>query len=143
MFKKILVPVDIDYPEIAAAVYQEAARLAEHNGAEIKLLSVMPGFGMPIVASFINDKLKNEILNSKNQAMQDFIQSHCHKDTSYKVVTGKHWHEILLVAQDWQADLIVVYHNYEHDLNEVFSNSCSKKVAEHAHCSVLWLRNIN
>ena len=142
MFKKILVPLDIDYPEIAAIVYQNAAKLAEQNDAELKLVNVMPGFGMPIVSSFISEELKTEILNGKKQAMEDFIQKYCKKSVDYVVLTGKNWEEILHLAEHWPADLIVVYHNYQHDLNEVFSGSCSKRVAEHANCSVLWLRNI-
>ena len=54
MFKKILVPVDIDYPNAARAVYQKATKIAGFMDAEIKLISVMPGFGMPIVASYLS-----------------------------------------------------------------------------------------
>ena len=57
MFKKILVPVDIDYPKTAALVYQKAAELGAPTGAEIRLISVMPGYSMPIVASFVSEEL--------------------------------------------------------------------------------------
>jgi hypothetical protein len=45
MFKKILVPIEVDYPDAAKAVYQKADALAKQSGAEIQLVSVMPGFG--------------------------------------------------------------------------------------------------
>lgn len=48
MFKKILVPIDVDRPIAAKAVYDGAAAIAKPFGAEIRLISVMPGFGMPI-----------------------------------------------------------------------------------------------
>lgn len=143
MFKKILVPLDIDYPEVAAVLYQKAAELAQQENAQLKLLSVMPGFGMPIVSAYINDELKEEILQSKKKALQDFIQKYSQRPVAYAVAVGKNWEVILHEADHWDADLIVVYHNYQHDLNEVFSGSCSKKVAEHAQCSVLWLRNLD
>ena len=60
MFKKILVPIEVDYPDAARAVYQKAAVLAKQSGAEIQLVSVMPGFGMPIVASYISDEVRQE-----------------------------------------------------------------------------------
>ena len=60
MFNKILVPIDVDYPKTAAAVYQKAAALAKMSEAEIKLVSVMPGFGMPIVASYITEEVRKE-----------------------------------------------------------------------------------
>ena len=60
MFKKILVPIEVDYPDTAKAVYQKAAALAKQSGAQIRLVSVMPGFGMPIVASYISDEVRQE-----------------------------------------------------------------------------------
>ncbi|MEE8541540.1 MAG: universal stress protein, partial [Desulfobacterales bacterium] len=58
------------------------------------------------------------------------------------VRTGKNWEEIIKAADKWEADLIVVYHNRRHEINEVFSRSCSQRVADHANCSVLRLRNV-
>jgi len=58
MFNKILVPIDVDYPKTAAAVFKNAAAIAKLSNAEIRLVSVMPGFGMPIVASYISDEVK-------------------------------------------------------------------------------------
>jgi hypothetical protein len=61
MFKKILVPVDVDYPETAAAVYNKAAALAKiSSAAKVKLVGVMPGFGMPIVAAYITEELRRK-----------------------------------------------------------------------------------
>ena len=61
---------------------------------------------------------------------------------SSSIATGKNWEEIIKAADKWEADLIVVYHNRRSEINEVFSGSCSQRVAEHANCSVLRLRKI-
>lgn len=142
MFKKLLLPLDIDYPKTAAAVYRNASELAQCNGAEIKLLGVMPGFSMPIVASFISEEIKKETIQRYKDSFADFIQANCDADTPFSIRTGKNWEEIIKAADKWEADLIVVYHNHRRDINEVFSGSCSARVMEHAHCSVLRLRNI-
>jgi len=142
MFKRILLPIDVDYPEAAGAVYRKAAELAEQGGAEMHLLGVLPGFGMPIVASYITDEIRQETYQRMQEALEGFIDNYCHKPLPYSIAVGKHWEEIVKLAGTWRADLIVVYHNKEKELNEVFSDSCSKKVAEHAPCSVLWLRNV-
>ena len=142
MFKKILVPVDIDYTNAAKAVYQQAAKIAELSGAEIRLVSVMPGFGMPIVASYISDELRQETTNRFKESLQKFIQENCDESVSYTIRTGKNWEEIVAAADEWGADLIVVYHNRRRDINEVFSMSCSQRVSDNANCSVLRLRNI-
>ena len=142
MFKKILVPVDIDYPKTAKAVYQKAAALARMSGAEIQLISVMPGFGMPIVASYIPDDVRRETETRFNESIKLFIENNCREPVSYKVKTGKNWKEIIKAASKWGADLIVVYHNKGREINEVFSKSCSQRVADNADCSVLRLRNV-
>ncbi len=142
MFKKILVPVEVDYPETAAAVYQRAVEIAKPSGAEIRLVGVMPGFGMPLVASYISDDIRKEVTNRFKESLEKFIKDHCAEPVSYTIRTGKNWAEIIKVADKWEADLIVVFHNRGHEINEVFSRSCSQRVADGANCSVLRLRNI-
>ncbi len=142
MFHKILLPVDIDYPETAAAVYRKAAEIAKASGAEIRLVSVMPGFGMPIVASYISSDMRKEIIDRLKASLQSFIGSHCNESVSSEVRTGKNWEEIIKSANKWEADLIVVYHDHRRDINEVHSGSCTRRVSENADCSVLWLRGI-
>ena len=142
MFKKILVPVDVDYPETAAAVYQKANLLARQSGAEIRLVSVMPGFGMPIVAAYIPEHVRREATERFNASVEQFIKDNCDETVSYAIRTGRNWEEIIKDADAWGADLIVVYHNHQHDLNEVFSGSCSQRVTDNASCSVLRLRNV-
>lgn len=142
MFKKILVPVDVDYPKTAAAVYQKAKLLSKQSGAEIRLVSVMPGFGMPIVASYIPEDVRQEASDRFKATVEQFIKDNCDADVSYKIRTGKNWEEIIKAADNWAADLIVVYHNHRRDINEVFSGSCSQRVADNANCSVLRLRKV-
>ena len=136
MFKKILVPLDIDYEDTAALVYRKAAAYAALSGAEIKLVSVMPGFSMPIVASYFSDDMRKETADRFTAAVAEFVKTHCNESVSYTVSVGKNWEEII------KADLIVVYHNRHREINEVFSQSCSQRVSDHAKCSVLRLRNI-
>lgn len=142
MFKKILVPIDVDYPKTAAAVVKKAATLAKMSDAEIRLVSVMPGFGMPIVASYVTDEMRQKTVEKFKEALQEFIDKNCTEPVSFTLRTGKNWEEIIKAADRWEADLIVVYHNHRRDLNEAFSGSCSRRVAENANCSVLRLRQI-
>lgn len=142
MFKKILVPIDVDYPKTAAAVYEKAATLAKQSNAEIKLVSVMPGFGMPIVASYIPEETRKEAAQNFKESFEKFIADHCGESVAYTIRTGKNWEQIIMAAEKWGADLIVVYHNHRREINEAFSGSCSRRVTDHANCSVLRLRQI-
>ena len=142
MFKKLLVPVELDYPKTAALVYQRAANHAKLSGAEIRLVTVMPGFSMPIVASVVPDNVLKNAKDHVKALMEAFIKENCSDEVTYAIRTGKNWEEIIKEAERWEADLIIVYHNHRREINEVFSRSCSQRVADHAKCSVLRLRNI-
>ncbi len=142
MFKKILVPIDVDYPKTAVALYQKAAAIAGLSNAEIRVVSVMPGFGMPIVASYISDEMREQAKNRFQETLEKFIKENCDKAVTFRIRTGKNWKEIINAADNWEADLIIVYHNHRRDINEVFSGSCSQRVSDNANCSVLRLRNV-
>jgi len=142
MFSKILVPLDVDYSKTAAAVYRKAAELARCCGAEIRLVTVVPGFGMPIVAAHISEQIRKETRQRVAAAMEQFVEENCDKSVSHEIRTGKNWEEVIEAANDWGADLIVVYHNRRSSINEVFSGSCAERVADNADCSVLRLRGV-
>ncbi|EMS80636.1 universal stress protein [Desulfotignum phosphitoxidans] len=143
MFNKILVPVDIDYPKASKAVYDNAAELASLSGAQIRIVSVMPGFTMPIVASFVTEEIKKQAQAHFQKALDDFVAANCKgANVSYKVLVGKHYEEILKMADKWGSDLIVVYHNRNRTVNEAFSSTCAQRVVKEANCSVLRLRNL-
>ncbi len=142
MFKKILVPIDVDYPKTSKAVYENAADIARLSGAEIYLVSVMPGFSMPIVASFVTTEIKNEAKKEFSKALKEFMEKNCSGNVSTKVLVGKNHEVILEIADKWGADLIVVYHNHRRKFNEAFSQNCAQKIVKNANCSVLRLRNV-
>ncbi len=142
MFKRILVPIDVDRPIAAKAVYDGAAAIAKPFGAEIKLIAVMPGFGMPIVGSFISDRVRKEAVEHFREELKSFIKENCDESVTFHIRSGKHYDEVVKLAAKWEADLIVVYHNRYREINEVFSHTCAKHVYRDAPCSVLRLRNI-
>lgn len=142
MFKRILVPIDVEYPRTSKAVYDNAAEIASFSNAEIRLVSVMPGFSMPIVASFVTDEMKEEAEAEFKKALKAFTDKHCGENVSAKVLIGKNHEVILKMAEKWEADLIVVYHNHRRKVNEAFSQNCAQKIVKNADCSVLRLRNV-
>jgi len=142
MFKKILIPIDVDRPIAAKAVYDCAASIAKPFDAEIKLISVMPGFGMPIVGSFISDRVRQEALEHFRDELTAFVAENCDNSVKFHIRSGKHYEEVVKLARKWEADLIIVYHNRKREINEMFSRTCAKYVYRDAPCSVLRLRNI-
>ena len=121
---------------------KKAAKIAGLSNAQIRLVSVMPGFGMPIVASYISDKIRKKAQDQFKEAVEAFIKENCGEGVSFRIRTGKNWEEIIKAADNWEADLIIVYHNRRSEINEAFSGSCSQRVSDNANCSVLRLRNV-
>ncbi len=142
MFSKILVPIDVDRPIAAKAVYDCATDIAKPYNAVIKLIGVMPGFGMPIVGSFISDRVRKEALEHFRGTLKRFVAENCDDSVTFHIRSGKHYEEIVKMAVKWEADLVIVYHNRRRDINEVFSHTCAKHVYRDAPCSVLRLRKI-
>ena len=95
MFTKILVPVDIDYPETAALVYEKAVAIAKLSSADILLVTVMPGFSMPIVASLVPEDVRKEATARVKTALAQFVSDHCAENVTYSLRTGKNWEEII------------------------------------------------
>ena len=52
MYKKILLPLDLQETELSARATKVAQDLAKFYGARITVLTVIPDFGMPLVANF-------------------------------------------------------------------------------------------
>lgn len=142
MFNKILVPIDVEYPKTSKAVFDNAADIARLSNAQIRLVSVMPGFSMPIVSSFVTEEIKNEAQKEFKKALKEFINKNCGENVTARVLVGKHYEVILKMAEKWEADLIVVYHNHRRKVNEAFSQACAQKIVKNANCSVLRLRNV-
>jgi len=142
MFKKIVVPIDVEYPRTSSAVYHKAAAIAKQSGAQIRLVAVMPGFGMPIISSYVTDEIKEQLAADFKTALKKFIQENCDEEVQYELVVGKNGESIIKSAEEWGADLIIVYHHHRGKINKAFSALYGQRIYEKASCSVLKLRNV-
>ncbi|MDJ0932651.1 universal stress protein [Breoghania sp.] len=57
IYKRILVPIDLQDKAFAAQVLDETAYIAKASGAELHLFSVVPTYSMAIVGSFFPEGL--------------------------------------------------------------------------------------
>jgi nucleotide-binding universal stress UspA family protein len=77
MFNKILVPVDLSTEDTTKKLCVAANDMAEKYGSEVRLMTVVPDYGMPLVASYFpegaQEKLKEEMKkNLKNSLILTF-----------------------------------------------------------------------
>lgn len=141
MFKRILVPVDLSSPEAGQRSCPRAAELAETWGAEVQLLSVVPGYKSPLVASFFPESAVQEMTKRVSGELGELAKKYFKKEPTVTVRSGKRAAEILAEASEWKADLIVFGCRPKDAVGgELMLGSCGTRVSEAAPCSVLVAR---
>ena len=141
MYTRILVPVDISSPEAGLRSCPKAAELAETWGAQVQLLTVLPGYKMPLVASFFPESAIEEMRARVSKELEELATKYFKTAPSINVRSGKRAQEILDEASDWNADLIVFGCRPKDALGgELMLGSCGRTVTERAPCSVLVAR---
>ena len=140
MYKKILVPLDLGREKNAIKLCRVAARL-KGDDAEMRLIAVAPGYGMPLVASFFPEGANKEVHAQMLRMLEKLKAEHLSGDVSLRVREGKRAREILAEADKWAADLIVIGSRKKLSREgQRVLGSCSSSVADRAQCAVLIVR---
>ncbi len=138
MYKRILFPVDVQEPEFAKTAFKNAVDFASHYGADLHVMTVVPGFGMPLVASYFpadfEEKSKQHALEQLEAFVKETVPVDLNVTTS--VAMGRPYEEIIGEAEKIGADLIVIQSHNRKGLHGVLLGSCADNVVEHANCSV-------
>ena len=143
MYKRILVPVDLGREQNAIKLCKTAMGIAGDD-SDIRLITVAPGYGMPLVASFFPPDAQEKVLQELMRVLTRLAEEHLpHENVSVRVREGKRAQTVLEEAENWEADLIVVgsRKKLSHDGRRVLG-SCSSSVADRAHCNVLIVRGL-
>ncbi len=135
MFKSILVPVNLEDTQPMKRAMETAAYLARQDGAELHFISVFPGFGTPLVASFFPKDAEQKARSEFQQRLTAFVADTVPDlNTVTEVKSGNPWEAILDYAQTHAIDLIVMPCRHK---AQSLLGSVSARVAERASCSVL------
>jgi len=140
-FKKILCPTDFSEPAFVAL--KRAEELARHFGAELIVAHVIPPLPGPHLfpdpqASFNFDLplYQQELAIKAEQMLKDLV-SHHKVETRNLVTTGEAAPEILRIAQQEHADLIVIASHGLRGWRRLVFGSVAEKVVRQAACPVL------
>jgi len=141
MFNKILVPVDMSSPEPGAKSCAQARQMQEAWGAEVKLLSVVPGYSMPLVSTFFPEDAMEKMQATVLADLQKVAGKYFDNVPECEVISGKRSQEILRFADEWKPDLIV-FGCRPKDMvgGELMLGSVGLSVSEKAKCNVLIAR---
>lgn len=140
MFKKILYPVDLAHADFAAGFAADVERIAGAFGAEIEVMTAVPGFGMAIVASYFPPDAEEKAIREMEARLGEFAEKAFSRTVNRSVALGTHWKRIVERARSGDVDLIIMPHCDKGWAEGVLMGSCAQKVTERAPCSVLMLR---
>ncbi len=144
MYKQILVPVDLNDPELAKPAIATAVMMVRQSGGALRLINVMP-LTPAMLAEYVPADFEAQQRKSAEEALTIVAQetglgpSHI----SGTVRQGGVYQEILEEANAIKADLIVMssHRPQRPAVRTYFLGSSAGHVVRYAKCSVLVVRN--
>jgi nucleotide-binding universal stress UspA family protein len=137
MYNNILFPIDLEHTAESEQALKIAVDEAKRSNAKLTVMTVAPGFGMPIVASFFDEETVQNALKEVARRLKQYVDGNIPDgiETSAIVVEGNPAELILKQANSDDIDLIVIAsHNSE--IENLLLGSCASKVVRHSQCNV-------
>lgn len=141
MFNAVLVPIDLNQPSSWEKALPMAVGLCRDSGAKLTVMTVVPDFGMPIVAQYFPadyaDRAQSEAKSALEKLVADLVPEGV--DAECLVGYGTIYDEIMKAAGDKACDLIVMA-SHRPELKDYLIGPNAARVVRHAGCSVLVVR---
>ncbi len=143
MTKSVLCAVDVSNGDVDGKVLQQAARLADMDGAQLDVITVVPDFGKSLVAGFFeqgfHEKAEAEAGKHLRELCVGQLGEARNRTVRHIVATGTAYAEILHAAELAGSDLIVIG-AHKPDIKDYMMGPNASRVARHADCSVYVVR---
>jgi universal stress protein F len=133
----ILFPVDLEHTVEAEKALKIAIEEARRSNAKLTVMTVAPGFGMPIVASYFEKGAVKSALKEIARHLKRYVDDNIPDDIETRAIVneGNPAELILKQAQNDNVDLIVIA-SHNSQIENLLLGSCAAKVVRHAHCTV-------
>lgn len=141
MYKKILVPIDLDEASSRERVLPTAVALGKAFGAELVLMTVVPEFGMAVVGAYFPEGYEQTMREGAAEALAKIAKEELPPGASAKLEVGHGtiYHEINRVAGEVGADLIVMA-SHRPELKDYLLGPNAARVVRHSPLSVMVVR---
>ena len=143
--KRILCPTD--FSAIAEKAVEYAVFLASSHNAELQLLHVVDhlhGFDNYLILSMTPHEISERMEKHANEDLSEVVNQIKETVKTEKAVRhGKASVQIIKMAREMKADLIVMGSHGRTGLSHVIIGSVAEAVVRHAYCPVLVVRDIN
>ncbi len=137
-FKRILAPTDFSEPSYEAL--DLAVELAQHFGAELYLLHVVPPLHVvPVPVNVEIPLYEMEMREAAQRSMQELIEQRIPKEMTVfsSVIWGDPADEIISYQKEKEIDLIVIATHGRGGWKRFVFGSVTEKVVRHPTCPVL------
>lgn len=142
MFKKILIPIDVDQESSWDRALPAAEQLASDYGAELHAIVVVPAMGMSVVGSFFPPDFESKALANASAKLSEVIGNVAKNASSIQthVAHGTIYEEVLAASDKLGCDLIVMS-SHRPELKDYLLGPNAARVMRHAKQSVFIVRD--
>lgn len=139
----VLCAIDINRPEEEEKVLTVAQRMADLDGAQLDVITVVPDFGATVVGAYFQDhdvqSAKDGAAEQLNKAVENVLGAQNNAKVRHIVALGSVYEEVLKAASLNNADLIVIG-AHRPDLKDYLLGPNAARVVRHSDCSVYVVR---
>lgn len=141
MFSKVLFPVDLEDVDTAEHALRYLNGMLS-QGQEVHILGVLPGFNMPLVASYFPEGTVENAIKAMKLQLNQLAEQNLSDDLTcfVHVAEGVPHKEIVKTAHKLNCDLIAIPSQNHGMVEKVLLGSVTAKVVEQADCSVFVMR---
>lgn len=143
MIKSVLCAVDISNDDLDAGVLERAAVLADLDGAQLDVVTVLPDFGESWVSGFFQPEFHEKAVEAAQEKLIQLCARTLGEERNasirHVVATGTAYQKILETAQGAGSDLIVIG-AHKPDLKDYLLGPNASRVIRHSNASVYVVR---
>jgi universal stress protein A len=139
-FKKILVATD--FSQHASAALRLATELAKAGDGELRLVHVLDLIpyslpdGMPIYDAVTLTRVRDDATRRLSEQKEEALKAGVRR-VEATLLDGQPSYEIVRVAADWEAGVIVIGTHGRRGFSRLLLGSVAERVVRNAHCPVL------
>ena len=141
MFKRILVPIDVEHASSWRKTLPAAEKMAEAFGAELHAVIVVQAFPSALVGSYFPPDFEKMALAEAAEHVRKVVDENCAKPSAVTthVAHGSVYDEIIRTADKLECDVIVMS-AHRPELRDYLLGSNAAQVVRHAKASVFVVR---
>lgn len=141
MYKNIMLTVDLNEESSWRKALPAAVEYCRGFGATLHVMTVVPDFGMTVVATYFPEGYEEKMLAEATRKLEAFTAANVPDAVPVKHVVGHGtvYQEILRAAKEIDADLIVMG-SHRPELMDYLLGPNAARVVRHADRSVLVVR---